>query len=264
MTIPRKFTILALGMFATLVAHPQSAHAVFNYNTYGFNYTQDFSSMGIVANEATTSLPTDWLGNAPGVPAFGTTAWGNNGGGTGSQGVYDLTGGFPAPSGDVAPLASAPAAGVNLGGSVLVGFQNNYGGTLSKFTLSADFVSLTAFPGGTFQLQYAVVSTPITTLGGFLGTTWSAPIWDSSVNTVGSLQSGVVATGFAWNPSQYLYVRLFNSSGGTGISGIDNFSFVAVPEPSTWIVGGLLVAFAGYSTFRRFQKPAQTLSDIRA
>jgi hypothetical protein len=156
--------------------------------------------------------------------------------------------------------------------------QNNSLTTYTDFTITYDAV-INRNPENTvnnFPLSYLISNTAINTTTGATGAgtfnngagTWNATTLGFSTPTVGTGAPGAQAainpfhtigtvngtiTGITWAPSQYLYIRWQESdeSGANAIAGIDNFTFVAAPEPSTYAGAILILALLGYHEYRR-------------
>lgn len=116
--------------------------------------------------------------------------------------------------------------------------------------------------------EYKVDSNPIdvASAGGWLpvGTGLLFNIQDTGVgpidgNTVRLLVSGSVTIAGGWQPGDYLMLRWYdtNSEGSDHGMAVDDFTFSAVPEPTTFALVGLGMGAAGLVTRRLRRKKAE-------
>lgn len=159
---------------------------------------------------------------------------------------FDADGNSSDPAGSLGARTSGSGQPISYGMAVV----NNTGSTLTSFDISYDgFVarggSVPGTPldfdfkvGGSFtDSGYAGVASASSTfnVGGSIGN----GVGGNPAGDVQSLSGSGIA--FTWNDGDTLWLRWTNGTSGNDSLGIDNISFTAVPEPSTYaLLFGLL------------------------
>jgi hypothetical protein len=251
----------AAAMIIGAASLSQNAEAVVNYS-YGQNYSANFDLLGPTGTDTAVigagSGSADWFGTQ--VTGFDpilsqitygrTTTVGTTNGSTDVDGLYNIG----------AATGADRALGLQ-GQGRWVGIELfNTTQLLNEFRLNVTLEAWRVASSGasTWDLQYQVSSTQLPNLQ---SGNWSL-LRDFSFNSADPQFNGLtpvqtVSTGgftvnnINWGANQYLYFRLQSTSNSDSTVGFDTFEFQAVPEPSTWIAGGLLLGFAAFTQFRR-------------
>ena len=264
--------VLAAGIAAvtTLVLLPQSAQATLNYQ--GGTYVQNFENFdpatdievlgsGNPLPGVATELPAnpDWIAIRESGPGPTRTSVSNFplSPGTGSEDGYFAFGTSADRSFGSAAVFASNIFGIEI--------QNETGRVLTEFTVG---FNLEYYSGLQQALNFGYQITPtrlldvpdanpdyVPNIGIDVGFTPLNP------NPAPFGPNSRVVTGITWNPGQYLYFR-FEDSGGSGFSSIavDDFTFIAVPEPTTALIGGLLFGVAALARPRRRSTEAAALA----
>lgn len=251
-----------------------TASAQFSLTNVGVAYTQDFSSLPFSSDAASAFTNNSTL---PGWSASGSAS----GNATAVAGVYN--GSAFLASANTTPAEATyflkaiqqdsdgnTRLGTRTGsavGNFLATFQvtNNTGGTLNGFDLSYQGSQFLAREGGAIWVSFSTDGSNWTKIDAL---TYDAPVVSAGTNlNLSSTQidasetdlSGS-ATGLAWADGTDLWVQWAfyrdvpgGSSGNSPVLAIDNVSFTAVPEPSTYAALAGLLAL-GLVYFRRRSK----------
>lgn len=274
-----KIKILLAAATLTLIAIPATHQAQVSY-TSG-TYTQNFNSFtntnltaGAVNNLTMLEVSAqNGGGSVNGWYIYGTggARWGRSNGATTTGGFYAMRDGFGG-------LALGSLGSNSNSGFFGVVLQNNSAITYTDFTITYDAV-INRNPSTTvnnYPLTYLISNTAIdgtvgatgagtfnngagtwnTTTLGFTtpNTSTGSPGPQAAINpfhTIGNVNGTI--SGISWAPGQYLYIRWqeIDEHDNDAMAGIDNFTFVAAPEPSTYAVAILLLALLGYREYRR-------------
>ncbi len=260
MKTPRR--ALLIGMVAALGVSTR-AQVVYTGGTYGQNFDSLAASGTGISWANNSTLPGWFLYRQP-APGTAITSYaaGTGSSTTGSFYSFGASGSGERAVGAVGSGGTywgSPGDGA-VAGWMAVGLVNNTGQTLTQFTVS--------YAGEQWRVG-ASNNNPETMVfeygwgGAFTGVgTWTAPggnfDWTTPVTTTGSGAAvdgnttgrvpdrGGTISGFAWNPGDTLWLRwqVRNAPGNDHGLAIDDFTFVAVPEPRSvalWTGLGLLM-----------------------
>ncbi len=262
--------LLALSAFAG--AQFQNARAAITYGSLtGSTYTQNFDGMTTSASAAT---PTGWgFGSgASTTAAAATTAVTINAGtsgtgaltGTSSGGAYQFVSGVLA-SGTDKSIGFLSTGSYTSPKSLIFGITNNTGTLLTGFTLDWNYEKYrTGSRAFDWTFSYSLNGGTSYTSVAAGNQSYAADGANAVVNPPTSLSangaSTVDITGISLADTssivfQWTYTGSGGSTNGQGL-GIDDFSLTAVPEPSTYIGGGLILGLAAFSQRKRFGKLA--------
>jgi len=284
-----KAALLAAVLTTGISVLPQKAGATLNYTTYGTVYTQNFdtlpnppsvpSPLGSVSNTDSlgqgpgTAIVNDWFGTAGSPTPVLDKSVTFDDGSLGTNGFKNL--------GEIG--SSDRAYGFQGTGGVYVGFEiQNKIQLLDKLTFKFDLEIWRRSAGtdvSNFLLQYRISSTPLANLAAGGGTWLTMPVsaatsivyptavaagdvytHDGPVGPVSTISVTSNLGGISWTPNSYLYIRLSNTSDTDTAAGFDNVSFQAIPEPSTWVAGGLLLGFAAFTQIKRRKAAAMEVA----
>lgn len=233
------------------------ASADISYTTSGTTYTQNFDSFG------SSGLGGTWTNDST------VAGWFSNRtsylGGTGSSatgGLYSFgtTVGAGAERA-MGSLGSSSAADIRYG----VRFTNNTGKAMTEFTVTYDGEQWRNGGNTTahkLDFSYVIGTNPTTTSAGFIDVNaldFTGPIATSTAgalngNLAANRTAGITATvtGIFWAPGQQLLLRWqdVDDTGSDHALAIDNFSFIAIPEPSSCLLLAL-AALALVPVYRR-------------
>ncbi|MCS7063240.1 MAG: PEP-CTERM sorting domain-containing protein [Methylacidiphilales bacterium] len=269
--------LLLVGLAAALPL--ARVHAQFiNYTTPGSTLSENFDgliSSGNVGNAfsatigAQSPIPnlTGWQGAK--IAGAGTTAtnFTANDGSATSGGLYSY-----GPNGSTDRALGALASGTNtmaFGAAIL----NQTGITLTEFTITYDgeFWRSSTNQQNTLSFFYGFDVTPGVSPTNFLSSTGMiahtpldlvgpSPVTNSAAldgNLAANRTAGITSTitGLNWQPGQILFIawRDFDNTGSDAGLAVDNFTFTAIPEPSTW---ALIALGIGFLLFRLRRKNA--------
>lgn len=247
-----KIHVLKLGLLAVCgMVNPVQAQVV--YNTAGSIYSQNFDTL------ATSGTTISWVNNTtlPGwflyrQPAPGTDittyAAGTGSSGTGSFYSFGAAGSGERALGGVGSGGTyfgSPANGA-VAGWIAVGFINNTGQTLKQFSVSyagEQWRDGGAAAAQTMRFEYGWGGS-FTTVGVWTAPggdfDWASPVVSGSAGAVDGNSTGRVpgrgglVGGLSWGPGETLWLRWVevNDPGNDHGLAIDDFNFVAVPEPA--------------------------------
>ncbi|MEQ1905661.1 MAG: PEP-CTERM sorting domain-containing protein [Pirellulaceae bacterium] len=240
----------------TLVVIASSASADIAFNTNGQVYNQDFDTLNAINNSVNawaddSSIP-GWYTNQISYIAS-----------TGSSTAASIYSFGPAgqPDRAIGSITTAPA-GTNLIG---VGFVNNTGATMTRFQVTFDGEQWRKAVNAvqqTLTFDYNIGNgisinsagyVPVSQLdfaGPVVGPPGGLLNGNLPVNRVAGISFWV--NGVNWLPGQQMKLRWsdVDDPGTEHGLGIDNFSFTAIPEPTTFGLGSL-VGLAALAIFRR-------------
>ncbi|MBX3435490.1 MAG: hypothetical protein KF847_19410 [Pirellulales bacterium] len=256
-----------LAILAVCVLATPRAEATLSYSTVLSTYSQDFNSLASTGtptwtnnstlsgwylfNSAGATPPTYATGTGSGTAgsfySFGTSGNDRALGGLGSGGTY----------------FGSPATGA-VAGYIAVGLTNDTSATLFSFTVGFDGEQWRNGGNATAQpmvLQYGIGSTfagvtTWTTPGGTFD--WTSPVATATAAAVDGNAAGLVANrggtinDIKWKVGETLWIRWIelNDAGNDHGLAIDNFSFSAVPEASSFVFLGM-IASGGLATYFR-------------
>jgi hypothetical protein len=259
------------GLTATHI-HAQ----ITNVSLSGTSYSQNFDGM---TTSGTSTLPTGWgftatlatSGGNPANPATATTVTSQDAGTTGT-GVFTSgsTGGNYLMVNGVLATGTDKAIGILNSGTwtspkgIIFGLTNNTGTTITAFTLTWNDEK---YRSGSRQWDW---TTGFSTNGGtsYTATATGAQTYAADANntTVSNpptqIAKTVTITGLTLaNGSsldlEWILTGLGGSTNGQGL-GIDDFTLsatlTAIPEPSTWFAGGLMLVGLISSQRRRLSR----------
>lgn len=250
-------TLLTAGL-----AFASGAHAQISYTTPGSNYTESFSNAGGWGT-GTLSATLAWTNNST-IPGWYAAYWANatstattpslvmqsNGTQNTSNSLYiyrtttDLTDGALG----AFPINSQTGGAANAGGVFYgVRIANNTGITLSTFSL--------AYTAEVYRLSASAVANPLTVSYQVGATDITSGTWTSLASlayntptggaTLATLDGNLVANkttvsgsnfSVSLAPGQEIWFRWYdnNDTGTDNGFGIDNVTFSAIPEPSSF------------------------------
>jgi len=242
--------------------------------------TQTFDSLGTGGSSSLASL-TAGTWTSTGAAATGGTGW-----------VQQVTGGAvnATTTQTTSDGSSATAGYYNYGTTAavdralgsLTGASEQYyalevlNGTSQGYTNMTLTLTAEQWRSSTFvdqlNLEYKLSPTALTTVdsGGWtaFGPADNTPAAGSATALNGNLPANQFAMGGnnisfginAWAPGTYLYIRVRDVSTGNAGLAIDNFALAGVPEPSTWIVGAMLLGLVGVRFWGNKSRSAATLA----
>ncbi|MBX3426158.1 MAG: hypothetical protein KF688_10800 [Pirellulales bacterium] len=246
--------ILALCVLAT-----PRADATLSYDTTLSTYTQNFNTLAstgtTVAWTNDTTLDGWYLFNSSNAAITQYTV----GTGSSNAGAFYSFGSASAQDRALGGVGSG-----SLSGYIAIGLTNDTSATLFSFTVGFDGEQWRNGGNTTAQpmvLQYGFGSTfaGVTTWTAPGGTfDWTSPVATSTAAAVDGNVAGLVANrggtinDIKWKVGETLWIRWIelNDAGNDHGLAIDNFSFSAVPETSSFVLLGM-IASGGFATYLR-------------
>jgi uncharacterized protein len=245
-----------LGFIILFVSFANFASADVAFNTNGQVYNQDFDTLDSTNNSlnpwADDSTIPGWYTNRPSYIA-------STGSSTAAS-IYSF-GSAGQPDRALGSITTAPN-GTNLFG---VGFVNNTGATMTRFQVTFDGEQWRKAVNAlqqTLTFEYNIGNGIVLNSPGYVPVSqldFTGPVVGPPGGLLnGNLPANRVAgisfwvNGVNWLPGQQLKLRWsdVDDPGTEHGLGIDNFSFTAIPEPTTFGLGSL-VGLAALAIFRR-------------
>ena len=264
-----KKTILTIGLAALALA---GVNAQILYS--GGTYSQNFD--GLISSGNVTSVFSATSGTQAGIPSL--SGWsGAKIGGTGTSATNFVANDGSSNAGGLYSYGSTSDSDRALGslasGTNIMAFGaeflNNGSTTYTQFTITfdAEFWRSSTSAVNTLSFFYGFSSTSGLTSSNYLSSTLMtaltsldvvgpAPVTTNGAldgNAAGNRTAGITATisSVSWAPGERLFIawRDANDPGNDAGLAVDNFSFSAIPEPTTWalLAGSLTVL----TVFRR-------------
>lgn len=256
---PLCYVQLSLWLVAGFpLASISNGQVVTSYGAAGSLYSQNFDGMVLSGSPTAAAMPAGWRvgtnttpgGTSATVQYYNTTTGviANSAGASvaGGSWVFTTTNGST-PSNDLS-LGSFTGAADRI---TQLALSNDTASTLTQFTISytgEQWLRLTS--SDTLRFRYQIGSQTGEWI--YAGTAFNfvTPQVGPTMNLNGTAAGnfidniGGTVSGITWAPGTNLYLQWFDLSSVDTIIAIDNVSFSAVPEPSTWVMAGLGLAFA--------------------
>ncbi len=252
----RKTTRALLFAFLFTAASVALVDAQISYSSG--TYTQNFDSIG---TSATATLPTGWkvdkqttvrtLGTYSGAGTQTEFTAGNSMSPTAQGGIYNYAAGAAATATDRA-VGFLSTGSSTQSGNLYVAFTNTGADPITNFTIGYNvekYRTGTNSAGFSIQMYYSTNGTTWINAGSNFLTTFGADATTAGYASAPGDTRNVLATLTQTVPVGASLYLAWNYSVTTGTTttnaqalGLDNFTFAAVPEPSTW---AMMIAGAG-------------------